>query len=432
MPANKTTLRLAPFERYMLVDDRPSHPMHIVTRLRFEGPLDTQQLEEATQATLAGHPLLTATLSPAHRWQFDGTRVAIQWRDTAFAPTDLNLNPIDLRQEPGLKIYAHTQGLQSEVVIQVHHACCDGLGLLGFVEDLLSHYGRVGGESWPLPQRNQQLLSQRHQLGLTGKDWWKALSRQGRAICSTLQFLRRPAQTLGTHPSQSHQKERTFVFDTLRLALKASQQLLQRARDMQVTLNDLLLSTLLLTLHDQKVSESDSPWLRLCVPMNYRQAQHHLLPATNWVSLMFLTRRNRDLQSPSDLIRSIHQEMSRIKRNQEGMTFNLGLALYHRLGLLRPHCEVSHCRTTAVMSNLGVPLSNHPGVQADGRVHLGDLTLTEMDFLPPIRPLTHLSLGVFTYAQQLCLSFHVDDTVLTPQQVQKLQGDFVRRLQEWN
>lgn len=433
MPASLTTAaqRLAPFEHYMLADDRVDYPMHIVTRLRFSGQLKPHPLEQALHATLVHHPLLTSTLSPKQTWNPISPNAEVQWHSEPFASSGLKLQAMDLHQAPGLRVYGYSAPDHSELILQAHHACCDGLGIIGFIEDLLCHYGQACGETYPSSQRNGLLLEKRHALGLAGKTKWRALCRQGRAICSTVRFLRHPARPLAISHVSETPTVPSLSFDTLRLDPEDSARLLQQARHLNVTLNDVLLCVLFLTLHQhQPGTTTNSPWLRLCVPVNFRHPQHLASPAANWISLLFLTRRDKDLQSHVRLIQSIHQEMIRIKRNQEGLTFNLGLALYHRLGKLHPHCDATHCRATAVLSNLGVLLADHPAVHSQDRLKAGDLVLKTIDFLPPIRPWTRLAVGAFTYARQLCLSFHYDATVLSQADMQQLEDDFLQTLKK--
>ena len=56
-------LPLTAFEEHMLLDDRPSHPMAIITRFDFSGDPPPSNLEEAFQKTLAAEPLLTARVA---------------------------------------------------------------------------------------------------------------------------------------------------------------------------------------------------------------------------------------------------------------------------------------------------------------------------------------------------------------------------------
>jgi hypothetical protein len=60
-------LKLAPFEEYMLHDDRRDYPMCHFYRLRFAGNLDPLRFEAALTEAIAQHPLLRATVARSGR-----------------------------------------------------------------------------------------------------------------------------------------------------------------------------------------------------------------------------------------------------------------------------------------------------------------------------------------------------------------------------
>ena len=419
----------------MLTDDRPTHPMHIVTRLRFAGTMQRERLDQALQAARECHPFFMMQLQNQGRrciWIPARQSVRVQWLTSAPGPV---LDHLELHRYPGLRVYARLDGGHTELFLQAHHAVCDGLGLMGFIEDLLLHYARTGSDPahHPHPVRNPALLSRRHRLGLSRGQFLRACFKQGRALYAMLLFLRRPARPL-YHGELLHESEpeRLPAFDTQRLDSAFSSHLLRSARNLGVTFNDLLLCTLfmVLKLHAQH-EPSASPWTRLCVPVNFRQSAHRSLPAANLISLTFLTRRDQDMRCRRNLLQSIHQEMMAIKRNHEGLTFNLGLGLFRRLGKLKGQCEPSRCRASAVLSNLGILFDQHPLRDLQGGIKLDNLTLEGIDFVPPIRPHTHLSLGVFTYAGQLHLTYHYDDRILNRRHVKQLMDDVMTELKDW-
>src|SRR5262245_65459356 len=55
-------LPLVPFERYMVTDDWPSHPMTIPVVLEFKGELQQEALIVALREALVNHPLLRSYL----------------------------------------------------------------------------------------------------------------------------------------------------------------------------------------------------------------------------------------------------------------------------------------------------------------------------------------------------------------------------------
>src|SRR5690554_5711716 len=76
-------LELTPFEKYMILDDRPRYPMTFVFQLTFEGSCDREALATACDLAIRRHPLLTAALK-RQGWRLvwtprENSSVPIQW-----------------------------------------------------------------------------------------------------------------------------------------------------------------------------------------------------------------------------------------------------------------------------------------------------------------------------------------------------------------
>ena len=144
-------LPLTPFEQYMLEDDRPNWPMNILLRLQFSGTFARPAFEAAVQASLRRHPLLAAKVEPAGRKRLawspaSGAPSCVHWTSACDGDSRPAFTPIDLGQEPGLRLRIMEAEETTELWCQCHHACCDGLGLLQFVQDLLVAYAAPDDE----------------------------------------------------------------------------------------------------------------------------------------------------------------------------------------------------------------------------------------------------------------------------------------------
>ena len=62
MPNYRPPMPLTAFEEYMFRDDRPTHPMSIVFRLRFSGALNRDAASVAWSQTIGRHALLLSTI----------------------------------------------------------------------------------------------------------------------------------------------------------------------------------------------------------------------------------------------------------------------------------------------------------------------------------------------------------------------------------
>ncbi len=97
-------------EEYMVADDRPSHPMSGVFRLRFDGLLDREALEAAVNVVIGRHALLRAAVRRV-RWErptwidHPDWRPAVEWRAETNSYGFPNTGYIDLTEAPGTQVW---------------------------------------------------------------------------------------------------------------------------------------------------------------------------------------------------------------------------------------------------------------------------------------------------------------------------------------
>jgi NRPS condensation-like uncharacterized protein len=431
-------LPLVPFEQYMLFDDRPAYPMTFFIRLHFSGRVNLSALQTALPAVLARHPLLCAVVRKTGRrfeWVPSPSEPAItvvSLRAGACLPCP---RAIDLRHEPGLRMWAVEDAEPFHLLLQFHHACCDALGAFVFLEHLLTAYAQATGAALNLRAPDQQSLRRRGQFGSSPRPFlpivrqkvvslrraWRFVTH--RPLCIVPRALVVQPDALPTNYPSAYSRQLTAV-ESLRLHAVASQQ--------GATLNDLLARDWFLAVNVWKTRHFPKPsggWLRLCVPINLRTEDHRGLSAANVVSMVFLDRRRKDLTDPDRLLRGIHREMHEIKRLGLGETFVAGMGLFAKLPD-RLMCAVGpdRCWATGVLSNLGVLLTDAALPTRDGRLELDGAVLDQIDFLPSLRPGTFAAFGAFTYADQLCLTLHYDPRAIEPLQAEGLIDTFVEQL----
>jgi hypothetical protein len=147
-PNSSLPLPLAAFEEYMLRDDRPKYPMSMIVRLRFAGQLDRRATTEALETVIARHPLLRAkvrkTQSGRLEWTTAADRAAeISWIEDPGDDRLPAMQPIDLFSEPGLKSWASADSQRSSLVLQVHHAVCDGKAVFQVLDDFVRSHAHI-------------------------------------------------------------------------------------------------------------------------------------------------------------------------------------------------------------------------------------------------------------------------------------------------
>jgi hypothetical protein len=311
------------------------------------------------------------------------------------------------------------------------------MGMMAFTEDLLASYAitRGAAPAGSLRPRQPAQLLRRERFGLTMTQLIRMLPKQLVGLLGTRQFLMRTPEPLVPHqpqPDQSPLPEGYPASWTRRLSESQTAGIQAAARTLGVTLNDLLLRALFLTLaqHGQwHTPGRRGTWLRVCVPVNLRTAAQDPLPAANVVSMVFLDRRPRDMEDPGRLLSSIHDEMQLIKRLQLGLTFVLSLGLCQWLpGGLSRMCKSNRCMATGVLTNMGVLFSRSPLADDRGRVTAADVVLRDIDMLMPVRPLTCATVAAWSYAGRLSLTLHYDPRAIAAREAMELIDGLTQRV----
>lgn len=431
-------LPLKPFEDYMLADDRPAYPMEFFMRLRFAGRFDRAALEAALATALSRHPLLTAVVQSRgrkHFWHPAPAAPVIQWKDEEPSDAIPNLDALDITTTAGMRVVALAGSQRTDLVLQCHHVCVDGIGCLGFIEDWLILYaqsqGVLPGEA--LPAIDLQQLRHRGMPTLTAGRWLKALGGQAMGLPGICRFLFRKCDPLVERPLWAGDRDRPQgypSFLTHRLTEPETAAVIGAARSRGVTVNDLLVREFLRALGRQySLSSSGQPCLRACVPVNLRAAEAgRRLSAANGMTFVFLNCGLPEIQDPERLVTWIHHQMQKIKRWSLGLTFPLSLALCQKLGILPWMCRRNRCLSTGVIANLGLLLTHNPLANEHGRLVIGDVVLETVEPLSTWRPLTSVAIAALTYAGRLSLTLHYDQRVLSPDEATEFFDGFARGL----
>ncbi len=435
-------LPLTAFEEYMLRDDRPKYPMSIIARLRFAGQLDRRATAEALETVVARHPLLRAKvhMSPAGRleWIASADRpMAISWIDGPAHDRLPSMRPIDLFSEPGLKSWAMADSQRSSLLLQVHHAACDGKAVFQFLDDFVRSYARVlAGKQSPieLSPSDPHALHGRGSFGLTVRKYLRMLPVQLMGLSRVRKFfMQRPVPLLERIATIGGELPTGFPDVKVgSLEVEEVEKLSIAVADAKVTANDWLLRDFFVAVDDFRARHqitTRGEWIRFSVPMNLRHKRDERMPAANVVSMVFLDRTPRHIADPGGLLQSIHAEMDSIRRRQLGLIFVVALWGLRLLpGGLAKWVNRECCEATCVLSNLGRAMADSPLPRCNAKIVAGNVVLEGIDFFAPVRDGTAVAMALVYYAGGLQLCMQYDSRRIAEVQASDLMATYLRKI----
>jgi hypothetical protein len=441
MPSFSLPLPLAAFEEYMLRDDRPKYPMSIIARLRFAGQLDRRAATEALETVVARHPLLRAKVRKTQagrlEWIISTDRAAaISWIDDPGHDRLPSMQPIDLFSEPGLKAWGMADSQRSSLVLQVHHAACDGKAVFQVLDEFVRCYAHISAgrqSAMELSPCDPQLLYGRGNFGLTVRKYLRLLPVQVIGLSRVLMFfMQRPVPLLNRIAARPSAFPTGFPHVVLgSLEPEEVQKLSAAVADAKVTTNDWLLRDFFAAIDDFRARHQTTArgqWVRVSVPIDLRHKRDMRMPAANVVSMVFLDRTPEQIAAPH-LLRSIHKEMDSIRRRRLGLIFILALWGMRLLpGGLAKGVNRNCCDATCVLSNAGRAMVDSPLPRCNQRIVAGNVVLEGIDFFPPVRRGTAVSMALSYYAGGLRLCMHYDSGHITEAQAVDLMATYLRAI----
>lgn len=483
-PTMTFPLRLSPFEKFILWDERQRQPMTSFIELRFASPLDVGKLLATLTNAVHRNPLLASRVVEHNAdlwWDYDPLYRPELLASSTQPPLRQGWPiPIDLRRECGGRYWYGTCESGWRLMIQLHHACCDGVGMRRVMIDALAGYAQPlesllhsssGSELSVLAGDAANTDEVDDNAALEGVPSGIAVDKPLRWEKTRLETLptrfdfsgaykgpaKRPLTTWqrikNTHyfhcclpvALRGTAKERDSIEgvddqEPLRhaqLSREVSQQILERARQSQVAINDLAITLLFQTcvrwnrgLGDQNPRSH----IRLLMPYDLRSRVDLHMPAANRLSFCFLGRNARQCENFAELLASVQAEVQLIKDSRLPLDFLEAL----RLAATRPagmKWVINHSRrmATVVLTYTG-DISR--GMQryfpeCDGARIVGDTKITNVYGAPPIRENTNVSLGLCVNWGQLCFSAAWNRAALTPAECEKFLAQYVLAWNEW-
>jgi len=451
-------LPLSDFEYYMLVDDRPSHPMVFVMAAQLTGTFQQSALQQALNEVIQCHPFLNCHVTEiaGRGWCWTplptSTTAAastgrLEWThsdEASVADFVPQVRSMDLKSETGLQVVVRASPTQARLFLYIHHVCCDGIGGIQILGELLARYGQktatpdVRQPVFEVPAKELLLQRENYDAGDATVERQKKSLRKTVGKISRL-LLRKPvtlSPSIGSADAASAGVTAAAPAILEAVISKASHRKLRAVATVHdVSVNDLLIGQFLL--HIRRWNSRTEPcnsrsWIRLSIPVSMRTRIHDQMPVANVVSYAFVTRRQQECDDMDALLKSIHRQTGEVVFNREGIVclkifkvlrkFPRGMKMF--LGL-------KSCLSTAVLANIGdvrrrfsgrFPLSN-------GKWVAGNVLVERMTGVAPVRPNTRAAVSIGEYAGELSISLRTDAAAINVADSQRFLREFVEDLE---
>lgn len=435
---------LTPFERYMVLDDRPGYRMTFLVQVDFDGVFERDRLQRAVCHALERHPMLRTTTRRGRTWRtpMPARDVAtVHWLPWTANPPKEGFVPIDLTREAGTRFFAQEQDGRMRWLVQAHHAVTDGQGVAQFCWDVARAYAADSATSTTQADATDATPTVVAPVPADTAAPHTAPGSRMPSASEALGFLmHRPARVRGTPPSAALRRAAladqlvptalTHVFDDAAFArLRAA------AGAHAASVNDLFLAALLQVLAEWNrpaAPYAGSDWLRVMVPTTLRTRHHAALGATNAVGYAFLDRRMRDCGDTRTLIAGVHDEMRAARVNRVGAQIVGGMALADRVpALLGLILRAPLTLASVVFTNLGRAAPRIPGPAARDADALGPHLprITHARGIMPLRPGTRAGFVLLRLRHTLVLTLRTDPQYLDQEAASALLSAYVARME---
>jgi hypothetical protein len=433
-------LPLTPFEVYYHLDDSPEYPTTFPVLLRFTGMLDRERFAAALAQAVARHPLLRAQIEERGGkacWVAAGDVPRLDWADMSAPLPSGSSDYLDLTAGPGLQTWVRAAPNAAQVIFQFHHACCDGLAALQFIQDVLAFYradadGNLAEVS--LRPLDANLLRGRGTIAsddprepkpLQGlRDAWYTLK-----VWSTILF--RPPMPLAEPPGIYRELRQLLEFEISTLSREETAALRRIAAEQGATTNDLVIRDLLLVLQKWNRREANlgAGRLRINVPVSVRTRTEADMPAANRIGYAFVTDEGMSGEDPRQLLDVVREETRRIKEWKLALYFLGGLAFASVLpGAIGWAMRRKRSFATAVLSNVGRYFPDPAHKHRGERWQCGDLTLQWIGGVPPVRQMTSAAMIVIEYAGETSFCLRTDPRAFDMASTRRLLDELVEQV----
>ncbi|MBI1246289.1 hypothetical protein GC197_00405 [bacterium] len=434
-------LPLSSVEKFMFADGRPQYPMMCDMEMQLQGTLQREPFEQALAFAVARAPFFRSIIEIDKKrgpiWQLTDRMPTVDWDDYGVPSIDGYDGMVDLTKDPSLRIFVRTGSERTSILMHFHHAASDGVGAVAFVEDFLTAYhNAIPGTEYVEPRAwEPERLLNRCRSALENPGWRRGLYDMYCGIYgATNFFMQRPLPMIGHAnplPEDAQRKQTGMI--TQAVAPDATLALRKWTSEQKVTVNDLLLRDLFVTLREWMIDRGvdvGSRYLRILMPQNLRSRGDGSMPTTNDVGFAFLARRGSMISKPQQLLESLAPETAAIRQQNLSRHFIGGLEVVQALGLLDRMLNGSSCFATAVLTNFGNAWRRFQSKLpiTDNGLVVGDMVYDGLTAVPPCRPHTSGVFCVCTTSDQISISLKHDPFHFTVDESQELLARFVQQI----
>lgn len=438
-------LPMTSLERFFWLDDLPSYPNHVICRIRFTGRLDRKRFLQAVREMRLRFGMAIAkvkTIRGRFVWVLpEGAAPDVVWTtatedDRGFPP----LHDLDLEDGTTMRIIVVQRPAETDVILQGHHAAVDGVGGMQAVQDMMRLYAaKFSTDADPdrvVHRLDPMRLAKRNEHF---RSWWDALRslpKQSIGLYGAIKYWSKRAVTFGRLREEPPTEPRTYIPQVVahELTCEESAYLRRFAQQRNVTVNDVMLRDLLLTLRawqDKRGIKRHRRVFRIMIPVNLRTISDRRMAPANRVSMVYLDRNDQQLERPGELLWGINFEMQTILRFNLSLVFLAMVRLMSMIpGLVKRQVASRNCQSTCIVTNLGEPFarSRFP-LDEQGRAIIGDVKLEGFDALAPLRPLTAAAFSIYRYRKRTGITMHYDPHFLQQAEAERFLGHYVNRVQ---
>lgn len=431
-------LPLTVFELLMATDARPSCPMTCLIEMVMVGRLEHELFEAAVQEAVSRHPLLMACVRNLHfrpTWVECHTPAPVIWERESDPPSPPEMPWIDLKHEPGIRIYVREGSDRTSIWLQLHHACGDGRGAQRFLVDLFTAYARQFPDRKPCPEYDalnyDRLLHREARFPPPG-----AVNERGATFApgESFAFLTQTPMVLpsgGNTGPYAYPRIARYAFTSEETAAIRA-----RARAEASTINTVGLGLLFGTLADWSLrhGKRGSKYLRVLVPMDLRERVDEYLPFANRMGFTFVTRKLSVCDDWLPLLTGLRDEALFVQKYVPARDFLNNIIVGQRIPFaVWLFQRLPLCFSSAVFTNLGDPTRRFRRrfPDTDGMITIGDAHLELIYGCPPVRPYTAAGFELCRCAQRMTVSAHFDARFFGEADSRQLLDEYLGRWRRW-